>query len=184
MQFLRNDAFLVFRGFKNAGRSTVAKQDGHIAILPIHEFGNMFNANHQHLLGRARPDERSRRGHAIKKAGAGSVHVHRRRLVRPQSGLQAGSRVRHVLVKSATAVDDKVEFVGFQAGARQRPLGRDIGHFQAGDMGDAPFLHAGAADDPLVVGRQKRGEVRIGQNCGRETLAPSGERSVDHIDSP
>ncbi len=123
-----------------------------------------------------------RAGYAIMKAGAGGINVHRRRLVRPQSGLQARSRVRHVLVKTATAVDDKVEFVGFHAGARPGPRGRDQGHFLTGDVGDTPFLPAGAADDPFFVGRQERGEVRIGEIGGRPKLAPTGERIINHID--
>ena len=180
-QLLRDDAGLMFRGFKDARGGTVAKQNRHIAILPVHEFGNVFHADDQHLLCRARFDERGGGGHAVEKTGAGGIDVHCRRVVRAQFRLHAGSAVWRVLIKSGAAVEDEVEFFGFQAGARQCAFCRDIGHFLAGDMRDAPFLHAGAADDPLVVGRQESGEVRIGEDRGRETLAPSGERSEGHI---
>ena len=121
LQFLRDDTFLVFSGFKHAGGGAVAKQDGYIAILPVHEFGYVFNTDHQHFLRRARLDERRGSGHAIEKAGACGIHVHRGRPVRSQSRLQARGGIRHVFVETATAVDNEIELVGFHAGAGERP---------------------------------------------------------------
>ena len=180
MEFLRDHTLFIFARLKHRRRGAIAKQHRHVSILPIHEFRNVFDTDHQHVFGRARLDERSGNGHAVKKTGAGGVYIHRRRLVRTQFYLQARGAVRHVLIGAAASINDEIEFRCIHAGAGQRAHRCHVRKLQARHVRYAALLHAGTAHDPLVVRRQKSREILVGENRGGQAFAPTHNGGLCH----
>ena len=115
-------------------RRSVAEEDGDVPVGPVHVPADELHADHDGVAHRAGPDHPRRRGDAVAEARAGRVQIHRGSAAGTESDLHSGRAVGAQLVVAHTPVDDEVQLLGIEAGARERPPSGERGELRGRDV--------------------------------------------------
>ena len=132
----------------------------------VDDVGELFGADHEHILGGAGTDQRIGLGDAVAVAGAGGGDVEGRGRRRAEAvGEARGSGRRRVRVGHG-GDDDGTELGGLDAGLLQGLAGGALGHVDHADVGGGAVAgdDAGALADPLVGGIDPLADVVVGDD--------------------
>ena len=180
-EFLDLKTLVAIGGLQHDGGSAIAEQHGDIAVVPVHVGRDELAARDQRRAHHAAADHRGRCGERIEEARAGGVDVHRGAALGAETLLQAGGRIRALVVISRRADDDEVDVAALEAGAGEGAGAGDMEEVIEGGMGDAPLTDAGAGSDPLVVGLDEGRDIAVRQDIGRKALAPTRDGRIRHM---
>ena len=151
-----------------AAPGAVAEEHAGVAVLPIHDGGELLRADDQHGVVGAGHDELLRDFQAVDETRAGGFQVKGRGAVGADLALhQAGGRGKgHV--RRDRGHDDQVDLLGGDAGALHGAQGglrgQVGGEFVLG--GQPALFDAGAGGDPLVGGVHHLFQVGVGEDLG------------------
>ena len=94
---------------------------------------------------------------------------------------QVGARRKHK-IRRRSGANQKLDFACRGCGLFQKPAHRlrtEMRGAEALSPQDAPFLDAGALDDPFVAGLDHLRQFGIAQDVGRHIAEHAGDRGVD-----
>jgi hypothetical protein len=151
----------------------VAKEHAGIAVLPVHNGGELLRAHDEDRLINPARDELVRRDHGVQKTGAGRLQVEGRRAGGADLALNMAGGGGEDSIGRAGRDDDQVDGERIDPGSIERLLRRLRAHVRGEFVlrRNAPLANAGARPNPLVARIDCLFQLRVRENAAGQVGA-------------